>query len=367
MSRLHALALCSLLATHLGACDFESHEPTDPDGGTSARTELPKVGDRVGDGSVTEVRNVGDCRSVIVTHPPLWACTAQQVDAIRKGLPEPDKTAPASGSSNLLPLSSCKDMAAIRRRTLASSLRASVDSQLQQLLQNCSPTVQYSYANAAGGSCRVSYVDASVSSPQPGKQVDGAEQYSTTNVQHEGVDEADFVKNDAGYVYVLSQSGLHVMDAWPAPETRQIAHVALAGAGTRLFLAGDRLVVYARTTPGGAPSSAATCTYGFSCRVQPEPGGTVVQVFDISSPATPRELVRHELSGGYVASRRIGNFVHTVVSEQSIGTPPDLDVMLRAEDVTQLAGAYREKLGQLEAAVAALEDAYFLPTLRTTD
>src|SRR3989338_2641922 len=44
----------------------------------------------------------------------------------------------------------------------------------------------------------------------------GATDYSQTNVQVQGVDEADFVKNDDKYIYTLTQNKLVIVDAYPA-------------------------------------------------------------------------------------------------------------------------------------------------------
>jgi uncharacterized secreted protein with C-terminal beta-propeller domain len=44
----------------------------------------------------------------------------------------------------------------------------------------------------------------------------GSPDYSQTNSQVAGVDEPDFVKNDARYIYVISGSTLTIVDASPA-------------------------------------------------------------------------------------------------------------------------------------------------------
>ncbi len=43
----------------------------------------------------------------------------------------------------------------------------------------------------------------------------GTTGYSQTNVQVAGVDEPDFVKNDAKYIYLISGSTLTIVDAYP--------------------------------------------------------------------------------------------------------------------------------------------------------
>ena len=42
--------------------------------------------------------------------------------------------------------------------------------------------------------------------------------YTTTNVQEEGVDELDVVKTDGEYIYVAQDKGLHIVDSWPVEE-----------------------------------------------------------------------------------------------------------------------------------------------------
>jgi hypothetical protein len=126
---------------------------------------------------------------------------------------------------------------------------------------------------------------------------------SGTNTQEAGVDEADIVKTDAaGNLYVLSGQHLLVVDAFPPAglADRPLADFNLTGGdpnfyASDLFLdeAAHRLVVLGQT-------------YNLS-------GGESVQVIvDISDPAQPVELLRLEVSGYALQSRRIGSRVHRV-------------------------------------------------------
>ncbi len=47
-----------------------------------------------------------------------------------------------------------------------------------------------------------------------------ASDYSTTNTQEAGVDEADFVKNDGSRIFVLEGQRLNAVAAWPPEQTR---------------------------------------------------------------------------------------------------------------------------------------------------
>ena len=185
------------------------------------------------------------------------------------------------------------------------------------------------------------------------------------------MDEADFVKNDAGHVYVLSTRGLHVIDAWPAPETKEIKLLPLPGEPRRLFLAGDQLVVYTRLGAGqnggiGTPSDQG-CTYGYDCRFAAEPGHTLVIVYDVSDPSDPQELRRFEFSGSYVDSRRVGSFVYTVVQDGDMAAAPGLDLSLAADSAVELQQAYDARRSQLDEAIDTQPASSFLPWVHRLD
>ena len=76
--------------------------------------------------------------------------------------------------------------------------------------------------------------------------------HSDTNVQVQGVDEADLVKNDGNHIYVISGKHLRILKSLPAEETALIGAVELPGKSTDLFLNGDVALVYG-TAWGTAP------------------------------------------------------------------------------------------------------------------
>ena len=55
----------------------------------------------------------------------------------------------------------------------------------------------------------------------------GASDYSQTNVQVAGVDEADFVKNDDKYIYVIAQNKLVIVDAFPAESAKKLSETKI--------------------------------------------------------------------------------------------------------------------------------------------
>jgi len=84
------------------------------------------------------------------------------------------------------------------------------------------------------------------SAPAPGLQKDagGATDYSATNVQVEGVDEADYLKNDGRYIYMLRGDILLIIEVFPVDSGKIVSSTKIPGNPSGLFLKGDNLIVF---------------------------------------------------------------------------------------------------------------------------
>lgn len=142
---------------------------------------------------------------------------------------------------------------------------------------------------------------------------DASVDYSGTNVQVKGVDEADIVKTDGSYIYYVAGTQLNILKADGA-NTRLVSSTQLAdsedwwGYNSELFILGDRLVVITQTfntvwindANGGYQNST---------------DQTSAVIYDISNPASPKQVVSLGQSGSYVSSRMIGDYVYIVTSQ----------------------------------------------------
>jgi uncharacterized secreted protein with C-terminal beta-propeller domain len=137
-----------------------------------------------------------------------------------------------------------------------------------------------------------------------------AAEYSSTNVQVLGVDEADLVKNDGKFIYLVSGSDLVIIDGYP-PETAEIvSQTPIPDTPVELFLKGDRVVVF---TTGYAelfttvPSSVAPVPVSRQV--------TEAQVYDVSDRNNP--VLEHTITitGSYYDSRMIGSYVYVIATE----------------------------------------------------
>ena len=144
--------------------------------------------------------------------------------------------------------------------------------------------------------------------------------YSRTNIQVEGVDEADILKSDGEYIYLATDNRLVIARAYPPEKARILYKTEFEGNIEGLFINGDRLVVLENPSLAYAYGAERSLSYGYTPK-------TSVRVFDVTdreSPVLQREL---SLDGYYISSRMIGDYVYLVASgsawagEENIALP----------------------------------------------
>lgn len=142
----------------------------------------------------------------------------------------------------------------------------------------------------------------------------GSTDYSSTNVQVAGVDEADFVKNDENYVYLISGNKLIILDEKILSETV----ITENNWGTKeLFLNKDKLVVF--TT-----ENEKSYTFNkYDIRPIPTYRQVVkVKIFNIEDRTKPVLSNEYMVSGNYFQSRMIGDDIYLVTQEDSYQPRP---------------------------------------------
>ena len=142
-----------------------------------------------------------------------------------------------------------------------------------------------------------------------------APEYSTTNIQVEGVDEADIVKTDGEYLYIVIDSRLVIVRAYPPEEAMVLSEIEADGAIAGIFVNEDRLTLFENTAPVYA-----TEPYETDLRfITPQQQRVTIKVYDISNrdkPVLKRDL---GVDGYYVSSRMIGGFVYVIVNGSAYG------------------------------------------------
>ena len=212
--------------------------------------------------------------------------------------------------------------------------------------------------------------EAAVEAPQAA--ADSGRDFSETNVQVKGVDEADIIKTDGDYIYTIAQGNLVIAKAYPADEAKILSTTKLSDFYPQeLFIHNDKLLIFGSSsytfeTPKSQTQDGAQ---GGSTPQQGEPvqGEQViveqaieveqanakmmairapdyypyyssfmtVKLYDTSDKENPELLRTVDFEGSYLTSRKIGENVYFVVNSY----PRYWDVRPMCEDIVPM---YRE-------------------------
>ena len=137
----------------------------------------------------------------------------------------------------------------------------------------------------------------------------GEPSYSTTNIQVEGVDEADVVKTDGGYIYVLSDQDLKIIDIRQDEEAGPPSVIAEVEIG---FRAADMLL--SLKPEGEADLSDALIIVGWHGQDQLR----LVQV-DIDDRESPEVTADFAIDGDYTGIRLADGLVRLVATSRPLG------------------------------------------------
>jgi uncharacterized secreted protein with C-terminal beta-propeller domain len=162
--------------------------------------------------------------------------------------------------------------------------------------------------------------------------------FSKTNVQVEGVDEADIVKTDGTYIYTLSKNILYIVQALPPQEMKVIARITFDTKDnqysnpTEFFINGENLAIFGtrniedspipmedKRTTGSRPSY-----YPYYPTYR---SGTFIDIYNLSDPLHPILKRTIETEGNYLTSRMIGNKVYAIINSYPSYTPPYYPMM----------------------------------------
>jgi inhibitor of cysteine peptidase len=147
-----------------------------------------------------------------------------------------------------------------------------------------------------------------------------AKDYSTTNIQVAGVDEADTVKTDGKYLYVIANNTVYIINADSQNakvlskipfQNAYISGVYLSQDGRKLAVLGSQYTYYVYADWKGL-GVAMPEMYPYWNNP-----ATFVYVYDVSNKNSPTLQRNFTISGSYANSRMIGNYVYTIVTQSA--------------------------------------------------
>jgi uncharacterized secreted protein with C-terminal beta-propeller domain len=140
---------------------------------------------------------------------------------------------------------------------------------------------------------------------------DGSIEYSSTNVQVQGVDEADVIKTDGAYLYQATPDEVRIIRAYPAAEMKMVSRLSYAGKQFQpleLYVDEKRLVVIGHAGHDRFRYDPAVVGYQLESTVK-------VLVYDLRDKSNPRLVRELEMEGNYLSSRKIGSNLYLTANK----------------------------------------------------
>lgn len=211
------------------------------------------------------------------------------------------------GSPYLESFSDCEE--------LESALKISIEEEAKtSILQAVEDVYYWGGGMWLEGDAEMAMDDGSSSTSAPSTKQEGVD-YSGTNNQEQGVDEADFVKTDGYHIYFVDNGVLHIMDI---PEFGEIEHASttsIQGSPVAMMLNEESLVVISTVSSWNIDSQdplSKAMGWGedwYGWRTSTLTKFTVYDVSNSSSPEVSRELY---IEGYYMTAREVAGTVRTV-------------------------------------------------------
>lgn len=135
--------------------------------------------------------------------------------------------------------------------------------------------------------------------------------FSQTNIQVEGVDEPDIVKTDGTYLYIVANSTVYILRAYPAEQAKVLSKIPGDNDTyiTTMFIYKDYLVVLGtRYIYPVYPEEKNDIWWSGTER-------TTVGIYNIFDRNHPVLMTSVEVDGAYVDARMINDFVYLIATE----------------------------------------------------
>lgn len=142
----------------------------------------------------------------------------------------------------------------------------------------------------------------------------GGSDFSTTNVQVEGVDEPDIVKSDGERIVALVENELIVVDV-TEEEPVEVGRLRLEGGASiqGMFLHGDSVLLF------GSQWSHHPMPLVEADAIAPMPATPTLQVFEVAIDGDPEVVQTLTVDGAYISARQTGEATRMVISSGPVG------------------------------------------------
>ncbi|HYE69751.1 MAG TPA: beta-propeller domain-containing protein, partial [Anaerovoracaceae bacterium] len=154
----------------------------------------------------------------------------------------------------------------------------------------------------------------------------GSSSYSTTNVQVEGIDEADIVKTDGKYIYIAGNNVVRIVGADKGKLSDETAIRLTTNKNvSEAYVDGNRLIILGTRSEYDPAVKDLPMSFRNDKGMEimpyysPQKTYSFVDIYDISNPLKPVFLKGHEMEGYYQSSRKNGDIVYLVTNNYPSG------------------------------------------------
>src|SRR3989338_6559933 len=189
-------------------------------------------------------------------------------------------------------------------------------SELEQFINKTRTNNYNYYGRGFGGDVMLS---ATSSAELTGGQGKSADDYSQTNIQVEGVDEPDIVKNDGKYIYVVVGNKVEIVEAYPTSGMKIVGEIKLNKSINNIFLNKNKLVILMNDYSYVPYETAKMSSLCFDCGGGYSKSKTGILVYDVSDKINPELKYNFSVDGYYTDARMIDNYIYLVSNKQVYG------------------------------------------------
>ncbi|MBD3203743.1 hypothetical protein GF327_05580 [Candidatus Woesearchaeota archaeon] len=160
------------------------------------------------------------------------------------------------------------------------------------------------------------------------EDIDGNIDYSETNVQVEGIDEADIIKTDGNYIYTVSGNTLFIIDAYPGEDAEIVSKIKLDNHPSGIFINDNHLAVFGNFYD---------TDYFKKIDFTPRYGMTFLNIYDISDREVPELEKEYKFEGSYFRARKKAGYFYLLTSTTPQIRPVPMPIIMEGNVKTTIA------------------------------
>ncbi|MDD2433179.1 MAG: beta-propeller domain-containing protein [Clostridia bacterium] len=218
----------------------------------------------------------------------------------------------------------------------------------------------------------VSIAGDSVKSVQSMKKMKNEADYSETNVQVAGVDEADLVKTDGEYIYQVKQGKIIILKAYPVAEMKVVSTLTFAAENYQpleIYVDDQYLVVIGSSHNyyGYGDDYADAPVAKMRAEIWPPrytQNRVKALIYDLRDKSKLTKIREVEIDGRYLSSRKIGSYLYLVANDpldyyRILEKPMGGDA--EVEGAEQVVPTYRDTAIQEDFIPVPYQDIRYIP------